>query len=156
MKPILAPFTGVQPQIELLGAMLNGYRSTGTLLASAARTATTTSALTLDTTGYDTITLMLSITAASGTGGLTLRLEMQDPVSGIWMGLGADTTARTTTNQLGFQFGPGSPGTQTGISTFSTLFKQCAFTGPIRVTVAHGDASSYTYAVTYSLAKTPR
>ena len=83
MKPSLGPYTGIQSNDELLGAGLNGYRSAVALLASAARTTTTTTT-SFDPAGFDTVTVILNVSVASGTGGLAVRLEFQDPVSGNW------------------------------------------------------------------------
>lgn len=121
-----------------------------TLLSSAARTATTTSSAVQIASGQ-TITCHLNITVASGTGGLTFRIEMQDPISGNWFWIATDGAARTTATNYQFQVGPGSSRVG-GMTTAAFYCFQAVLTGPIRIGVAHGDATSYTYSVTASIA----
>ena len=90
-------------------------------------------------------------TVASGTGGLTLKIEIQDPISGSWASIGNDTGPRLTASIIGFVVGPGSSASGSlANSTFVT--KQFPICGTCRVTVVAGDASSYTYSVTYTIA----
>ena len=121
-----------------------------TVLSSAARTASTTSSSFTVLPGQ-TLTLQLNITAASGTGGLTLRVDMLDPVSGVWSGICQDTSARTTTLTNMYQVGPGSTRSG-GMVNASLLGYQAQLVGPVRVTITAGDASSYTYGITASIA----
>lgn len=122
----------------------------GTFLASATRTATTTSSAVNVDPGR-TLTVFLLPTAASGTGGLTLSIEMQDPTSSTYVAIGQDMTARTGTSNLGFQVGPGSSGSGT-LASSSYVMKQITVSGNVRIKVTHGDASNYTYSVTYTIA----
>lgn len=150
----LNPLT-VLPQKEddvkaLLGRLLYGAnkKRTATALASAARTATTQSA-DIDTTGFRAIVLFFSVSVASGTGGLTLRLRGRDPVTSAYMSLTQDATARTTVATWTMAVG-------SGCSAPSGALLNGSLTGfplpdIIRVEVSHGDASSYTYSVGYCL-----
>src|SRR5690242_4107854 len=76
--------------VTAAGALWNGTdyeaeqgNTEGTLLAEAARTATTYAAAPLTNPSARGVTLWLNITAASGTGGLILRVRGYDPVSGL-------------------------------------------------------------------------
>jgi hypothetical protein len=123
----------------------------GTLLASAARTASTSSS-NFDWSVYSGVILFLNITAASGTGGLVIFPEYQDPVSLAWNRVFnyPTTAARLTLAglqilQLGIALGTQSGGVnQAGLS--SSLLSSA-----MRITVNHGDATSYTYSLAYEL-----
>lgn len=123
-------------------------KTTGTALASAARTTTTQSA-DIDTTGFRGIVVFFNVTVASGTGGLTLRLRGRDSVTSLYAALTQDSTARTATGFWTMSVGLGvsapSGATLTGSLTGLPL------PDTIRLEVAHGDASSYTYSVGYCL-----
>jgi hypothetical protein len=123
-------------------------KTTGTGLASAARTATTQTA-DITTNGYRGIIVYLSVTAASGTGGLTLRIRGKDPVSTSYASLTQDSTARIVTGLWSMSFGAGSAAPSGAALTGSSS----GFFLPdtIRLEVAHGDASSYTYSLGYCL-----
>lgn len=114
----------------------------GTLLASAARTAAATSAA---QTNYNArgVVLILSVTAASGTGGLQVRFDFLDPISGNALGITALPTAVTATGTYSYVIYPGasSGGTQNTSNV-------CPRSWQARVAV--GDASSYTYSLAYA------
>lgn len=126
----------------------------GTLLASAARTATTTSPI---QTNYNAkgIALFLTVPAASGTGGLQPVIQAQDPVTGNWVTLTALPTAITASTLSGavmYLYYPGitqatnyagGVGVQQVVSTLLPR--------TFRAAVYHGDSSSYTYALGYAL-----
>lgn len=119
----------------------------GALLASAARTADTTSA---DQTNHNArgVIVHLNISAASGTGGLVMRFQMKDPVSGNYIDVNAAPTARTTAEYFTYIWYPGA-----SMAVAANLHQVNAAPLPRtwRVRVAHADGSSYTYSVAYSL-----
>lgn len=122
-------------------------KTTGTALASAARTTTTQSA-DIDTTGFRGIVVFLNVTAASGTGGLTMRVRGRDPVSTNFVALASVGSAVTAIGITALQFGGGGAVTSAGVTggAMGGLLPDI-----IRIEVAHGDASSYTYSVGYCL-----
>lgn len=122
-------------------------KTTGTALASAARTTTTQSA-DIDTTGFRGIVVFLNVTAASGTGGLTMRVRGRDPVSLSFANLVSDGSAITAVSIRSLQFGGGG-GASSATSGGGLLGGLLPDT--IRIEVSHGDASSYTYSVGYCL-----
>jgi hypothetical protein len=89
----------------------------------------------------------MNITAASGTGGLQLTVENQDPVSGQWAQSNSTPTAVTATGLQKLQIYPGASSTNPGATQSSS--------GPLgrtwRIHVFAGDATSYTYSVGYTL-----
>jgi hypothetical protein len=86
----------------------------------------------------------LNVTAASGTGGLTVRIQAQDPVSGNWVSVNAAPTAVTATGTYFYQVYPGASAgaTQTTSSVLSHTW---------RIQINVGDSSSYTYSLGASL-----
>jgi hypothetical protein len=134
----------------LLGRLLaaQAVKTTGTGLASAART-TTTQTADIDTTGFRAIVIFFNVTAASGTGGLTLRLRGKDPVTGFYASLTQDSAARTTTGLWTMNVGLGASA-PSGASLTGSL-TGLPLPDIIRVEVTHGDASSYTYSIGYCL-----
>ena len=139
---------------RLLAKLINTQiqaASRGTLLASAARTAST-SGSSVDWVRYKGVILFLNVTAASGTGGLSIFPEYLDPASGSWNRIYnyPSTAARITS--VGLQIlhiGTGIGATIGGANQggFCAAFLSSA----IRFTVNHGDASSYTYSLGYEL-----
>lgn len=120
----------------------------GTLLASAARTATATSATQKNFTARG-VFIGIVVTAAT-TGGLTLRIRGLDPISGDNYTLGSYTQI-TTTGRYGFILYPGAvTGALAGSGTVQTIG-----TGFLPrqwyVDVTAGDSSSWTYSVSYVL-----
>ena len=103
----------------------------GTALASAARTANTTSS-TLTNYNCRGVKLWLNVTAASGTGGLTLYLQGKDPISGNWTydsGAGGQPTV-TTTGVWGYEFGPGASAGATGTTASDNVNRQARCRSP--------------------------
>lgn len=92
------------------------------------------------------ILVILNVTAASGTGGLTVRINAVDPGSGSNVALNAAPTAVTATGTYSYALYP--YGAATGDVTQATSFY---LPRSFRVTVAVGDASSYTYSLSYTL-----
>lgn len=140
------------PTIGVDTALFNGAtwdRQTGnvdgTALASAVRAAQINSA---DLVNYNCrgVIVFLNVTAASGTGGLTLRIQAKDPISGAYGNLLSASAAVVATGMSIYLLYPGgaSGGTQ-------------GVTGPLprtwRISMNVGDASNYTYSVGYSLVR---
>lgn len=115
----------------------------GTALASAARTATTHSPDITNPNGKGVIAY-LNVTAASGTGGLTLRYAFRDPLSGVYANVNAAPTPVTAVGGFVYVLYPGATGGGTQVTG-----------GPaprtFRISVFAADGSSYTYSVSYCL-----
>jgi hypothetical protein len=109
------------------------------LLASAARTATTTSPV-LRNRRHRGLQLVLNVTVASGTGGLTLHIQQVDRDTGNAIDLAVDSTTVTATGTYGFQMAPGA-------GSATPLYLPTDW----QVEVVHGDASSYTYSLSATL-----
>ncbi|MBI3948031.1 MAG: hypothetical protein HY321_19095 [Armatimonadetes bacterium] len=122
-----------------------------TLLASAARTATSLAPNQLNYNGRG-LYVVLNVTATSGTGGLTLRVWGMDPVTGFVIAMLSATAAVTATGRYIYLVYPGaiSPGAGGGSPGVTQL---SAIPLPRRwfVEVTHVDGSSYTYSVGASL-----
>lgn len=121
-----------------------------TALASAARTATTTANLTLRGTGF--VLFVLRITAASGTGGLKLRLGLGNASYLVYTHSAAyPTTAITSTGRFGFLFGPGlrEVAPSSGASGEINQHANTLAIRDVQLAITHDDGSSYTYQVTY-------
>lgn len=127
-------------------------RSNGTLLASAARTATTSST-NVSAGNCSCLILTLNITAASGTGGLKLRYNGIDPVSGNGSVGFFATVNVTTVGQVSMVVGKGVGSLYNAASAGSGA--NCTIGVPLsstfRIDVTHGDSSSYTYSLNYEL-----
>jgi hypothetical protein len=119
----------------------------GVLLASAARTATTTAS---GPTNHNArgVVVFLNVTAASGTGGLQVTLRAVDPVSGASFQLNATPAAVVATGQYAYELYPGASGAAAGSVQQRTA---AALPRRFELTVVHGDASSYTYSAGYAL-----
>ncbi|MCL6453546.1 MAG: hypothetical protein K6T78_07950 [Alicyclobacillus sp.] len=162
-QSILGPYTSNNNDSQMLAAFstmvavgmpyaYNGstwdrfYNNTqGTLLASAARTATVSSP---QQTNYNArgVFVFVNVTMASGTGGLTPLIRVYDPVSGGYTNLNQGVTAITATGLYVYQIYPGATSTAGLTGTIdSSLPKTWG------VTVLAGDTSSYTYSVGYAL-----
>lgn len=117
-----------------------------TALTSAARTAATQSA---DITNHNArgILVWLNITAASGTGGLVLRVQAKGPTSGEYVNLNAATAALTATGTYTYLIYPGSGAAAGDINQVTSAPLPRTW----RIAIAVGDASSYTYSVGYAL-----
>ena len=129
-------------------AKLPAIQKSGTALVSAARTVSTISS-DITSGGCRGLIVYLHVTAASGTGGLTARLIAKDPLSGVTTVSAAASTAATAAGLRAFHFGPGVgalAGTGIGWGAAGVLLS-----GTFQLQVLHGDASSYTYSVSYEL-----
>jgi hypothetical protein len=120
-------------------------RVSSTVLASAARTATTTTA-NLRGNGFEKLLIHINVTAASGTGGLTLRVVAVDPITGASSGYCALTGAMTAIGHRTLAIGPGF-GAVSGASVVSAGAIGLPLPDTFQIQVLHGDASSYTYSV---------
>lgn len=118
---------------------------TGTLIAAATYTSTQTG-LTFQVPPGGTAQAFLVITAASGTGGLTIRFEIQDPTSLAWIIVCTSSAATLSASTLIFSVGPNATRVG-GLSNSAALAYQYPLVGNCRCTVVHGDASNYTYSV---------
>ncbi|WP_201319130.1 hypothetical protein, partial [Paenibacillus sp. EPM92] len=131
------------------GATWDNWRNNtqGTLLASAPRTAITASPV---QTNYNArgVLIHLYVSAASGTGGLTLRIAGYDPVTGFTMYLNSTPTAITATGISGYML---YPGIALGTTVNMNQVIGVALPRTWKVDVFHGDTSSYTYSVGFSL-----
>ena len=112
----------------------------GTLLASAARTATTASE---DQTHGDYVGahVIINVTAA-GTSTLTVTIQGKDPISGDYYTILA-SAGLTTTGMTVLKVHP-------GITAAANLSVSDILPDTWRVSCAKGDASSWTYSVSYS------
>lgn len=112
------------------------------LLSSAARTATTTTSPQQNLKARGVL-LVLNVTIASGAGGLTLRIQYKDPVSGNWGNLNSAPTTITAAAQLLYVLYPGVTATN------GNAQQVVSFPLPRdwRVSITHGDGSSYTYSL---------
>lgn len=115
----------------------------GTLLTSAARTAQTDSAVQTNY-GWRGIILFLSITAASGSGGLQVRIIGVNPADATNHFLNSAPTAKTATGQAAYAF---YPGTTTGGDQGTPYPLPRTWFARVQV----GDSSSYTYSLSYCL-----
>jgi hypothetical protein len=122
-----------------------GPNREGELLPAATRTATATAADQTNANGRGVI-LYLDVTAASGSGGLTVQIQGKDPSSGKYKQLNVNPTAVVAAGTTAVALYPGA-------STTGGLAQATAQALPRtwRVVVSHGDASSYTYSLGYSL-----
>jgi len=142
--------TAPSPQMLYNGATYDIQRNNiqGTLLASAARTATTMSA---NQTNYNArgLHVTLDISVASGTGGLQIRAQGIDIASGNFYSLNGAPTAIVATGTYDYEFYPGVSGVVAGSNNVNGR-SSTSLPRIWRLTVTHGDASSYTYSVGFS------
>jgi hypothetical protein len=110
------------------------------LLASAARTATATS-VALRNRWHKGLHVTLVVTAASGTGGLTLHIQQVDRATGNTIDLLVDGAAIIATGTYAFQLAPGQGVLSAGVRI--AISRQLPTDW--QVSVVAGDGSSYTY-----------
>lgn len=118
----------------------------GTGLGSLARTATTTSS---DFTNYNHrgIILSLNVTVASGTGGLQVQIQAKDTIASAYKAINTAPTAITATGQYIYMIYPGiDTVSNNNAQNVSQVLPQI-----FRISVTHGDASSYSYSVNYHM-----
>ncbi len=121
-----------------------GAVSPVTALASAARTETTASGV-FKNPGYRGIRVYLSVTAASGTGGLTVIVRAVEPVSGAKVDLNAGGAAVTTAVKRMYEVYPSAAAASGFVQ--DAISRQLP--GEFDVVVSHGDATSYTYSLAF-------
>lgn len=148
----LTPQVGDSTQQLLARLVMGAYRRSNVQapgLASAARTATTQST-DISAIGFGGIIVNLIVTAASGTGGLTIRVRYKDSVTTNYYSLSQSSVSVTSVGGWVYQHGPG-----TGTTVTATLGNAGSAAGyltdTIRIEIIHADASSYTYSVNYVL-----
>lgn len=112
------------------------------LIASGARTSTTSSSQ-LTNFNFRGISVNLSITVASGTGGLQIAIQGYDQSSASYKTLHTLATAITATGLYVVQMYPSIDNVNSAIT--QTISQ--ALPAQYRVQVVHGDASSYTYSL---------
>jgi len=150
-------FSTLKPQnedslIQLTGRLVANQitRDYVETLASAARTATTVGSV-FDVEGAKGIAIWLSITAASGTGGLHPFIHGIHPSTNGSVSYVFQPIALTSTQTALLICYPGS-----GIFAYtggraSLAEYQARLPSRIRLGVTHDDASSYTYSMGYTL-----
>lgn len=120
-----------------------------TIFASAARTATT-SVSPIKSYNARIALVHFSVTAASGTGGLTFRWIWDSPQG---VGVSFINAAPTTITAVGTYMYILSLDASAALAHVSTVAQVCNFPVPptLGVWITHGDASSYTYSCGLSL-----
>lgn len=118
---------------------MSRVKGNGILLASAARTTaqTTDDQNSLD----DGIIVIVDVTVKAAAGSLTPSIQGKDPASGKYYDL-LTATAISATGTYTYYVGPGT-GTNTGLTKCATV----GLTSPWRVSIAVGNADSWTYSV---------
>lgn len=146
----LAPQQG--DSIQTLLARLIGTEDRGTLLASAARTASVTANLPSPVRGRRAAVLFWDVTAASGTGGLTLAIQALDPMSLKWFEWGFCPTSTVTGSRI-VTIGAGyaASGITLNAGGNQSFVTQLPLVSQVRIRISHADASSYTYSLGYEL-----
>lgn len=113
----------------------------GILLASAART---TAQVSDDLNSFDDgVIVVLNVSVKSGAGSLTPSIQGKDPASGNYYDI-LTATAVTATGTYTYYVGP-----STGTNAALTKTVAVGLPSPWRVSVAVGNADSWTYSVGY-------
>lgn len=118
-------------------------------LASAARTATTASAT---QTNYNArgIHVMLTVTVASGTGGL--QVYINGLLNAVPYNLTAAPTAITATGSYIYELYPGASAAAVGALSQQVVQRTAAsLPRSFQINVVHNNATSYTYQLDYAL-----
>lgn len=116
----------------------------GTALVSAARTASTASADIINPSCRG-IMIFLDISIASGTGGLQVTLQVKNPITGAYSQVNPSPAAITIITPAVYVIYPGATGGNVNQVTGEPIPRT------FRIRVVHGDATSYTYSVSYCL-----
>lgn len=136
-------------QLDPYGLLRISGAAEGIALASAARTTTTSSADIL-TYGARAMIIFLNVTAASGTGGLTVGIQPKDPASGAYgFRINGVTAAKTTTGLFLMSYGLANSNVSSGLAAADIMGGPMPFR--FRFQIVHADASNYTYSLAYSL-----
>jgi hypothetical protein len=113
-----------------------------TLLGSAARTADPT--VTAETNNqHPGVLLVLDVSAASGTGGLSLSVRGYDPISDNTFDVLADPEAILATGTYAFLVAPAASRGANGLRVTEAGYLPRKWD----VAIVHGDGSSYTYSL---------
>lgn len=128
-------------EVKSDGTVVYLENTTGTLLPSATRTAFTSAP---QQTNYNArgVIVFLNVTAASGTGGLVVRIRGVDPVSGNGVYLNPSPTAIITAGTTAYTVYP-------GIASVNQQGYNYVLPKLWSVDVNHNDATSYTYSLNY-------
>lgn len=140
--------------VNAAGGFLTGASSSGTALASAARTATTDSA-DIVSSGSGVVLAVDFTATPNNTETMTVAIQMKDPVSGKYVTMTVFTAL--TASALG-----ATPTTETYLFTLYPAAAETAATAKhevqalpcprtFRVRMTHSAAGSWTYSVGYSL-----
>lgn len=132
----------LQRLIDAVAAQGGGAAPELTLLASAARTATTNTA-DQSSGGARGVLLVLDVTVASGTGGLVVRIQVKDPASGKYQSINAAPTAIIAVGTTAYLLYPAA---SAGSGNYGQVGAG-ALPRTWRVSVTHADGSSYTYSL---------
>lgn len=126
-------------------ANLQGTQGGGfiTLLPSATRSAQVSTPFVSNYTLRGLI-IVLNVTAASSTGGLSVTLQAQDPVSGTWY---AWATLFTTVTTISLNSAVIYPVTFSGLNSAVATKIAAPLPAVWRMTVFVGDSSNYTYSL---------
>jgi len=148
------------PSVTEIGTLPSSFNGTtwdrlrgnveGTLLASAARTSTTTFANQVNY-NHRFLVVVLNVTAASGTGGLTLQIWGIDPVTGATTYTIAVGNTYVTTGIRAFIIGPGVSNAGGFAGSAFDSYVGAILPRNWAGRVFHTDGTSYTYTVGYSL-----
>jgi hypothetical protein len=114
--------------------------------ASAARTATTTVTMPLNRR-HSGAHLIVNVTAASGTGGLTLHVREKDPISGNKLDLLVDGTPITAIGTYLFIVAPSTAPASGSVRAAVSRHMPQAW----EIQVVAGDSSSYTYSISATM-----
>lgn len=142
------PQTGDSIQTSLMRLNFNSTRrrSNGVLL-SATRTTTTIGPDYTPSSDWGWqrwIRVYVNVTAASGTGGLSLYLEGLNPATATWSEIGYIGIGPNVWNRV-FEFGPHVGDTIMG--TFQGGAMGLVVPESFRIKIVHADATNYTYSV---------
>lgn len=148
--PGSAPFAsapyGAQPVVPVSGPEGGPYTvmtpAISTILPSALRIATVGSADTPNP-GYKGVMVILSVSAASGTGGLQVLIEGRDPLNAGYYVLNATPAAIINVNTAVYVLYPGASGVAGNVTQATSL----PLPDTWRVAVVHLNATNYTYSV---------
>lgn len=136
--------------IAVLETVFNGTsfdsvrnNAVGTLLASAARTATVSSA---DQTNFNArgVRVRINVSSVTDTPSITVAVEEKDSISGNYVAILTSAAITTTGQKTTLVVYP-------GIAASANVKADDPLPRTWRVTVTHGDADSITYSVDYAL-----
>jgi hypothetical protein len=128
--------------LATLPALAQNVNRSGTLLVSAARTATVTGA-DISNDNYACLTVILDITAVPGVDTVTVAIQGKDPASGKYYALltGAAVSATGTTT---YSVCP-------GITAAANVSASAMVPRTWRVNVTHSAGTSFTYSLGYNI-----